>query len=111
MTDLALLTCMDARIDPLAHLDLEAGDVFVLRNAGAQWTDDVARSLRLSLDLGVTRVQILAHTDCAAYGGEDDAAEAGARRAAERIRAEIPELRVSAAILDLATGAPRPCAG
>ena len=108
---LAVLTCMDCRIDPLRALGLAFGDAVVLRNAGAQWTDDVARSLRLSLGLGVTRVQILAHTDCAAYGGEDDAAEAGARRAAERIRAEIPELRVSAAMLDLATGAPRACAG
>ena len=108
---LAVLTCMDCRIDPLGALGLAFGDAVVLRNAGAQWSDDVVRSLQLSRGLGVTSVQILAHTDCAAYGGEDEAAEAGALRAAERIRAAIPELRVSAAILDLATGTSRPCAG
>jgi carbonic anhydrase len=106
---LAVLTCMDARVDPLAALGLTTGDAFVLRNAGAQWSDDVVRSLQLSLGLGVTRVQVLAHTDCAAYGRRDDEAEAGARRTAERIHAAIPELSVSAAILDLRTGTSRAC--
>ena len=106
---LAVLTCMDARIDPLAALGLATGDAFVLRNAGAHWSDDVVRSLQLSLGLGVTRVQVLAHTDCAAYDRQDHAAEAGARRAAARIQAAIPELSVSAAILDLETGASRAC--
>ncbi len=99
---------MDCRIDPLRALGLAFGDAVVLRNAGGQWSDDVARSLKLSLGLGVTTVQVVAHTDCAAYGGEDEAAEAGARRTAARIRTAIPELRVSASILDLATGAGRP---
>jgi carbonic anhydrase len=105
---LAVLTCMDCRIDPLGALGLGFGDAVVLRNAGAQWSDDVVRSLRLSRGLGVTRVQVLAHTDCAAYGGEDDAAEAGARRTAVRIRAEIPEFEVHVAVLDLRTGVSRP---
>jgi carbonic anhydrase len=104
---LAVLTCMDCRIDPLRALGLAFGDAVVLRNGGAQWSDDVARSLKLSLGLGVTTVQVVAHTDCAAYGGEDEAAESGARRTAARIRTAIPELRVSASILDLATGAGR----
>jgi carbonic anhydrase len=99
VTDLALLTCMDNRIDPLADLGLEAGDVFVLRNAGAQWSDDVARSLELSRGLGVTRVRVVAHTDCAAYGRDDDAAVAGARETAERIRAAGFE--AEAELLDL----------
>jgi carbonic anhydrase len=107
---LAVLTCMDCRIDPLRALGLAFGDAVVLRNAGAQWSEDVVRSLQLSLGLGVTSVQVLAHTDCAAYGGEDDAAEAGARRAAARIHSAIPELRGAAAILDLATGTSRACA-
>ena len=105
---LAVLTCMDCRIDPLRALGLAFGDAVVLRNAGGQWSEDVARSLQLSRGLGVTSVQVVAHTDCAAYGGEDEAAEAGARRTAARIRAAIPELRVSASILDLATGTGRP---
>lgn len=106
---LAVLTCMDCRIDPLVALGLAFGDAVVLRNAGGQWSDDVVAALRLSRGLGVTSVQVLAHTDCAAHGGDDDAAETGARRAAARIRAEIPELRVSAAILDLETGISRAC--
>ena len=105
---LAVLTCMDCRIDPLRALGLAAGDAVVLRNAGAEWSDDVGRSLRLSLGLGVTRVHVLAHTDCAAYGGDDDAAEAGARRSADRIRAAIPELEAEAGVLDLRTGVSRP---
>ena len=101
---------MDCRIDPLRALGLSVGDAVVLRNAGGQWSEDVVRSLRLSRGLGVTRVQVLAHTDCAAYGGDDDAAEAGARRAAARIHAAIPELEVNAAVLDLRTGVSRPAA-
>jgi carbonic anhydrase len=106
---LAVLTCIDCRIDPLGALGLALGDAVVLRNAGAQWSEDVVRSLTLSRSLGVTSVQVLAHTDCAAYGGEDDLAEAGARRAAARILAAIPELRVAVAILDLETGTSRAC--
>ena len=94
---------MDFRVDP-ARID---GDAFVLRNAGAQCSEDVIRSLNLARGLGVTRVRVVAHTDCAAYGRDDDAAEAGARRTAERIRAEIPELHVEVSLLDLGTGAVR----
>ena len=104
---LAVLTCMDCRIDPLHALGLAFGDAVVLRNAGAQWSDDVVRSLRLSLGLGVTRVQVLAHTDCAAYDGDNDAAEAGARRTAAQIRSAIPELHAEAGILDLGSGVSR----
>jgi carbonic anhydrase len=105
---LAVLTCMDCRIDPLRALGLAVGDAVVLRNAGAQWSDDVVRSLQLSRTLGVTQVMVVAHTDCAAYGGDDRSSEAGARRTAERIRAAIPELRVEAAMLDVGTGISRP---
>jgi len=105
---LAVLTCMDCRIDPLGALGLAHGDAVVLRNAGAQWSDDVVRSLRLSLGLGVTRVHVLGHTDCAAYERDDAAAEEGARRTAARIRAAIPELRADAAVLDVGSGVSRP---
>jgi carbonic anhydrase len=104
---LAVLTCMDCRIDPLRALGLQVGDAVVLRNAGAQWSDDVGRSLQLSRGLGVNRVHVLAHTDCAAFGGDDEAAEAAARRTAARIRAAIPELHTAAAMLDLGTGVSR----
>ena len=109
---LAVLTCMDCRVDPLRALGLKLGDAVVLRNAGAQASEDVLRSLRMAHEaLGVTFVQVVAHTDCAAHGGDNDASAAGARRAAARIRSMLPALRTEAAVLDLATGALSPSAG
>jgi carbonic anhydrase len=64
---LAVVTCMDARIDPLAVFGLEVGDIHVLRNAGARVTDDVLRSLVKSVNqLEVTRIAVMHHTDCGA---------------------------------------------
>jgi carbonic anhydrase len=94
---LVVLTCMDFRIDTSGL----AGEAFVLRNAGAQCSEDVVRSLKLSRGLGVTRVRVMGHTDCAAYDRDDAAAEAGAREAAEQIRAAIPELEVDVKLLDI----------
>lgn len=62
---LAILTCIDSRIDPLAVFGLEPGDAKILRNAGARVTDDVLRSLALAVAaLGVTRIAVVQHTDC-----------------------------------------------
>jgi carbonic anhydrase len=62
---LAVLTCMDSRIEPLAMLGLEPGDAKILRNAGARVTDDVLRTLVLAAQLlGVDRTMVIAHTDC-----------------------------------------------
>lgn len=62
---LAVLTCMDSRIEPLAMLGLRPGDAKILRNAGARVTDDVLRTLVLaSYLLGVDRLMVIAHTDC-----------------------------------------------
>jgi carbonic anhydrase len=62
---LAILTCMDARIDPQRVLGFDQGDAHVLRNAGGVATDDVLRSLVLSQRLLETRaVVVMAHTDC-----------------------------------------------
>jgi carbonic anhydrase len=62
---LAVLTCMDSRIEPLAMLGLRAGDAKILRNAGARVTDDVLRTLVLaSYLLGVDRAMVIAHTGC-----------------------------------------------
>ena len=71
---LAVLTCMDSRIEPLAMLGLDPGDAKILRNAGARVTDDVLRTLVLaSFLLGVDRAMIVAHTKCRmATGDEDD---------------------------------------
>jgi carbonic anhydrase len=70
---LAVLTCIDSRIDPLAMLGLRAGDAKIIRNAGARVTDDSLRSLVLAANLlGVTRVCVVQHTDCAMVGQTDD---------------------------------------
>lgn len=62
---LAIVTCMDSRIDPLAIVGMEQGDVKILRNAGARVTDDVLRTLMLAgFLLGVQRVLVMPHTDC-----------------------------------------------
>ena len=70
---LALVTCMDSRIDPLAMLGLEPGDAKIVRNAGARVTDDVLRTLVLAVYLlGVHRVMVVAHTGCRMAGGTED---------------------------------------
>src|ERR1700748_436069 len=61
---LALLTCMDSRIDPLAMLGLERGDAKILRNAGARVTDDVLATLVIAKYLlNVDRLMVIAHTN------------------------------------------------
>jgi len=62
---IAVVTCMDSRIDPLSVLGMQPGDVKILRNAGARVTEDVLRTLLLATYLlGVTRILIMPHTDC-----------------------------------------------
>jgi carbonic anhydrase len=62
---LAIITCMDSRINPLAIVGMGPGDVKILRNAGARVTDDVLRTLVLATFLlGVNRVLVMPHTDC-----------------------------------------------
>ena len=70
---LAVLTCIDSRIEPLAMLGLEPGDAKIVRNAGARVTDDVLRTLVLaSYLLGVERAMIVAHTKCRMAAGDED---------------------------------------
>lgn len=62
---LAVVTCIDSRIDTLAVLDLDPGDAVVIRNPGARVTDETLRTLAVAAHvLGVTRVLVLPHTDC-----------------------------------------------
>jgi carbonic anhydrase len=62
---LAIVTCMDARLDPARFLGLEEGDAHVIRNAGALVTEDTLRSLVIShWLLGTVEVVVVAHTDC-----------------------------------------------
>jgi carbonic anhydrase len=62
---LAVVTCMDARLDPIRFLGLDLGDANVIRNAGGLATDDVIRSLVISHHLlGTREVVVIGHTDC-----------------------------------------------
>ncbi|MBS3939755.1 MAG: carbonic anhydrase [Actinobacteria bacterium] len=68
---LAVLTCMDSRIDVFAVLGLELGEAHVIRNAGARVTDDALRSLALSTHLLDTRsLALIAHTNCGVFDPE-----------------------------------------
>jgi len=69
---LAIVTCMDARIDVFAALGLHLGEALVLRNAGGRVTDDVLRSLALGTHvLGVDTVVVMQHTKCGIAGRSD----------------------------------------
>src|SRR6187431_1414849 len=70
---LAVVTCMDARIDVFAALGLQLGEAHVIRNAGGRVTDDVLRSLAVSIHmLGVDAVVVMQHTKCGVAGVSDD---------------------------------------
>jgi carbonic anhydrase len=80
---LAVLTCMDSRLDPFGMLGLVPGDAKILRNAGARVTEDVLRTVVLATYLlGVRRFMVVAHTSCRMASGSEAAvheaiAEAG----------------------------------
>ena len=61
----AVVTCMDARLDPAKFLGLEEGDAHVIRNAGGIVSDDALRSLVISHHLlGTQEAIVIGHTDC-----------------------------------------------
>ncbi len=62
---LVVVTCMDSRLDVFQMLNLEIGDAHILRNAGGRVTDDILRSLVLSMHMMDTReVFVIHHTSC-----------------------------------------------
>ena len=69
----AVLACMDARLDPAKILGLEEGDAHVIRNAGGVATDDAIRSLAISQRLlGTEEIILIHHTDCGMLTFTDD---------------------------------------
>jgi carbonic anhydrase len=102
---LAVLTCMDTRIDPLRIFGLRPGEAAVLRNAGARIDDGMRAALAVARDrLDVTRLLVLGHTDCR---GTDDAAVT----VAEDIAAfDVPGIAAGGFVYDVATGVVTPCA-
>lgn len=71
--ELAIVTCMDSRLDVFAALGLGNGEAHVMRNAGGVITDDVIRSLAVSQRrLGTREVMLIHHTDCGMLSLTDD---------------------------------------
>jgi carbonic anhydrase len=71
--ELAIVTCMDSRLDVFAALGLGNGEAHVLRNAGGVITDDVIRSLAISQRLlGTREVMLIHHSDCGMQKISDD---------------------------------------
>jgi carbonic anhydrase len=70
---LAIVTCMDSRLNVFAALGLRDGEAHILRNAGGVITDDVIRSLSISQRrLGTREVMLIHHTDCGMQKLSDD---------------------------------------
>ncbi|MQA75055.1 MAG: carbonic anhydrase, partial [Solirubrobacterales bacterium] len=81
----AVLACMDARLNPYAILGLSEGDAHVIRNAGGVVTDDALRSLAISQNLlGTEEIVLIHHTDCGMLTFTDE-------ELAERLEAETGE--------------------
>jgi carbonic anhydrase len=71
---LAVLACMDARLNPYGILGLQEGDAHIIRNAGGVVTDDGIRSLAISQRLlGTEEIILIHHTDCGMRTFTDDA--------------------------------------
>ena len=78
---LAIVSCMDSRLDLFAALGLREGQAHILRNAGGVVTDDVVRSLAISQRrLGTTHVMLIHHTDCGLEQVTDDGFRAELQR-------------------------------
>jgi carbonic anhydrase len=101
---LAVLACMDCRIDVDRALGLRPGDAHMIRNAGAIVDNEVLRSLRISQELGTTDVIVLGHSDCRAIG--DQTPREAVAGAVDRIRrSSIPRTgAVRGVLLDVAAG-------
>ena len=127
----AVLTCMDARLDPAKALGLEEGDAHVIRNAGGLASDDAVRSVVISHTLlGTQEVVVVGHTDCGMLTFSNDELRATLRDergvdathldfqpfpdVTERVRASVRRLEespllpddygVSGFVYDVATG-------
>ena len=69
----AVVACMDARLDPAGALGLSEGDAHVIRNAGGVVTDEEIRSLAISQNLlGTEEIILIHHTDCGMLTFSDD---------------------------------------
>jgi carbonic anhydrase len=73
LSGLAVIACMDARLDVEETLGLRTGDAHIIRNAGGLATDDAIRSLIVSQErLGTREVLVIGHTQCGLEGADED---------------------------------------
>jgi carbonic anhydrase len=73
LSGLAILACMDARLDVEETLGLRTGDAHIIRNAGGLATDDAIRSLIVSQErLGTDEILVIGHTRCGLEGADED---------------------------------------
>src|SRR5215207_9471046 len=109
LSGLAIIACMDARLDVEEALGLRTGDAHIIRHAGGLATDDAIRSLIVSQErLGTDEVLIIGHTFCGLEGADEEemrehlAARTGRRLAidfgsfadlADSVRAQVAKLR------------------
>jgi carbonic anhydrase len=85
----AILTCMDARLDPAGYGGLREGDAHVIRNAGGRVTDDAIRSLVISHKLlGTNEWFVVHHTDC------------GMETFTDRVMRDLLEKSLDTAVID-----------
>ncbi len=126
---LAVLACMDARLDVEEALGLRTGDAHIIRNAGGLATDDAIRSLIVSHQLlGTEEVLVIGHTRCGLLGADENALrsrlieatgqdlgldfgsfndlETSVRASVERLRAHpwLNPMRVHGLVFEVATG-------
>ena len=129
ISGLAIIACMDARLDVEEALGLRTGDAHIIRNAGGLATDDVIRSLIVSQEvLGTDEVLLIGHTGCGLERADEDAirddlaARTGRRLdiafgsfsdVEESVRAQVERLRahpwvrrvpIHGLVFDVATG-------
>jgi len=72
LSGLAIIACMDARLDVESALGLRIGDAHIIRNAGGLATDDAIRSLIVSQErLGTDKVLVIGHTGCGLEGADE----------------------------------------
>ena len=129
LSGLAVIACMDARLDVEEALGLRTGDAHIIRNAGGLATDDAIRSLIVSQErLGTDEVVVIGHTQCGLGGADEEemrdhlaertgrrldiafgsfpSVEASVRAQVERLRAHpwVRRVPIHGLIFDVETG-------
>jgi carbonic anhydrase len=93
---IAMVTCMDSRIEPLGMIGLQVGDAKIIRTPGGRLTPDALVGCVLGVHLlGVTRILVVPHTRCAMASGEDTDIVAKVRAATGE---DLSDMRIGASV-------------